>query len=99
MNNCDCSYVWVKIVIKGINTLTGVFSGVTLYNIELSGRLHDPVAIHLGKNPRFPFDSRLNGPQSRPGHWEIEKYLLPLTGVELEIQPTASLLNQIRVYG
>jgi hypothetical protein len=30
MNNCEyCSYVWVKIVIKGINNLTGVFSGVT----------------------------------------------------------------------
>jgi hypothetical protein len=28
----ECSYVWVKIVIKGINNLTGVFSGVTRYN-------------------------------------------------------------------
>jgi hypothetical protein len=28
----DYCYVWVKIVIKGINNLTGVFSGVTRYN-------------------------------------------------------------------
>jgi hypothetical protein len=35
--------------------------------MEVSGKLHAPVALSPGKNPCYPLDRRLGGPQSRSG--------------------------------
>jgi hypothetical protein len=36
----------------------------------VNGQLHTSVALPLGKNPRYPLDRRLGGPQCRSGHGE-----------------------------
>jgi hypothetical protein len=41
--------------------------------------------ILQGKNPRYPLDRRLGGPQSRSGRCGLEKNLLPLPGIEPQI--------------
>jgi len=33
--------------------------------MDVSGQLHVPAALPPGKEPRYPLDRRLNGPQSR----------------------------------
>jgi len=33
--------------------------------MEVSGQIHAPAALPRGKTPRYPFDRRLGGPQSR----------------------------------
>jgi hypothetical protein len=35
--------------------------------MEVSFQLHTPVALPLGRNPRYPLNSRLDEPQRRPG--------------------------------
>jgi hypothetical protein len=35
-----------------------------------------------GKSPQHKLDRRLGGPQSLPGHYEIEKNFLPLPGIK-----------------
>jgi hypothetical protein len=42
----------------------------------MSGQLHAPAALTPGKEPRYPLDRRLGGPQSRSGRRE-EKILVP----------------------
>jgi hypothetical protein len=34
-------------------------------HMDVTGTLHAPVALPTGKNPRYPLDRRLGGPQSR----------------------------------
>jgi hypothetical protein len=41
--------------------------------MEVSGQLHAPAALPPGKNPWYPFDRRLGGPQSRSGRGGEEK--------------------------
>jgi hypothetical protein len=41
----------------------------------VSGQLHAPSALPLGKSPRYPLDRRLGGPQSRSGRRGEEKIL------------------------
>jgi hypothetical protein len=41
--------------------------------MEVSGQLHAPAALSPGKEPRHPFDWRLDGRQSRFGHGGEEK--------------------------
>jgi hypothetical protein len=41
--------------------------------MEVSGQLHVPAALLLEKDPRYPLDRRLGGPQSWSGHGGEEK--------------------------
>jgi hypothetical protein len=50
--------------------LTSALDGV-------SGQLHVPAALLQGKEPHFPLDRRLGGPQSRSGRCGEEKNLTP----------------------
>jgi hypothetical protein len=48
----------------------------------VSGQRHAPAALYpRGKNPRYPLDRRLGGPQSRSGR-RGQKKNLPLSGIE-----------------
>jgi hypothetical protein len=57
----------------------------------MSGQLHALTTLPQGKNPWYPLDRRLSGPQSRSGRGGEEKNSLsPLPGLEpLIIQPVA----------
>jgi hypothetical protein len=41
-------------------------------------------ALAPGKDPRYPLDRKLGGPQSRSGHRGQSKNLLPLLGIEAD---------------
>jgi hypothetical protein len=57
--------------------------------MQVSGQLHAPAALFSAKEPRYPLDRRLGGPQSRSEHGG-EKNSQPLAGLELPIiQPAA----------
>jgi hypothetical protein len=43
--------------------------------MKVNGRLHTLVALPPGKEPRYPSDRRLGGPQSQSGHCEEEENL------------------------
>jgi hypothetical protein len=45
-----------------------------------NGQLHSPAALPPGKEPRYPLDKRLSGPQSRSRRCGEEKSSLP--GIE-----------------
>jgi hypothetical protein len=48
----------------------------------VSGQRHAPAALYpWGKNPRYPLNRRLGGPQSRSGR-RGQKKNLPLSGIE-----------------
>jgi hypothetical protein len=58
--------------------------------MNVSGQLHTPVALPLGKSPWYPFDTRVRGPRSRSGCRGGEKNSQPLPGLEPPIiQPVA----------
>jgi hypothetical protein len=48
----------------------------------VSGQLHVPVTLPLGKEPQHPSDNRLCGSHSWPGYCEVQKNLFPLTGIK-----------------
>jgi hypothetical protein len=49
----------------------------------VSGQCHVPATLYSGgKNPRYPLDTRLCGPQSWSGHRGYRKNRLPLPGIE-----------------
>jgi hypothetical protein len=77
----------------------------------VSGQRHAPAALYpRGKDPRYPLDRRLGGPQSRSGRRDWEKNPLPLSGSNLDhpiVQPvvrhytdwaTAHLKNHYSLY-
>jgi hypothetical protein len=45
--------------------------------MEVSGQLHAPGSLAQGKSPRYPFDRRLGGLQSRSGHGSGKKIPIP----------------------
>jgi hypothetical protein len=45
--------------------------------LVVSGKLHAPAALPLGKEPRYPLDRRLGGPQSQYGRCWQDKFLDP----------------------
>jgi hypothetical protein len=49
--------------------------------MEVSGHLHARPLYPQGKSPRYPFDRRLSGPQSRSGRGSEEKNSQPLPGL------------------
>jgi hypothetical protein len=58
--------------------------------MEVSGQLHASAALPPGKEPLYPLDRRLGGPQNRSGHGGEEKNSQPLPGLEHPfIQPVA----------
>jgi hypothetical protein len=50
--------------------------------MEGSGQLYAPAALPPGKEPRYPLDRRLGGPQSRSGHGGEEKNSQLPPGIE-----------------
>jgi hypothetical protein len=49
----------------------------------VSGQCHALDVLYArGKDPRYPLDRRLGGPQSQSGHRGYSKNLLPLSGIE-----------------
>jgi hypothetical protein len=50
--------------------------------MEVSGQLHAPAVLPQGKNPRYPLDRTLGGPQSRSGRGGEEKNSQPPPGIE-----------------
>jgi hypothetical protein len=56
----------------------------------MSDQLQAPAALPPGKEPRYPLDRRLSGPQSRSGRGGEEKNSQHLLGLEPPImQPVA----------
>jgi hypothetical protein len=53
--------------------------------MEVSGQLHAPAFLLPGKEPLYPLDRRLGGPQSRSGRGGVEKSSQPMPGLELPI--------------
>jgi hypothetical protein len=41
--------------------------------MDVSGQLHVPAALPPAKDPCYPLNTRLGGPQSRSGHGDEEK--------------------------
>jgi hypothetical protein len=52
--------------------------------MEVSRQLHAPTALPPGKNPRYPLDMRLGGPQSRSASGGEEKNSQPPPEIEPE---------------
>jgi len=50
--------------------------------MEVSGQLHAPAKLPLGKRPWYPLDRRLCKPQSQSGHSGKEKQSLTLPGIK-----------------
>jgi hypothetical protein len=50
--------------------------------MKANGPLLSPSLYPQGKNPLYPFDRRLGGPQNRSGRHEEEKNHLPLQIIE-----------------
>jgi hypothetical protein len=51
--------------------------------MKLNGQFCDPAALPRGKEPRYPMDRRLGGPQSRSGRSEEKNDLLCLLGYDI----------------
>jgi hypothetical protein len=62
--------------------------------MEVSGQLHAPDAFRSGKEPRYPFDGRLGGSQSRSERdGEEKKNVLLVTGSRISVvHPVAQSL-------
>jgi len=58
--------------------------------MRMSGQLHAPVVLPLGKEPRYPLNKRLSGLHNRSGCGGEGKEFLPLSGMELS-RPVHSL--------
>jgi hypothetical protein len=50
--------------------------------MDVSGQLHAPAELLPEKEPCYPVDRRLDGPQSQSGRGGEEKYSQPLSGLE-----------------
>jgi hypothetical protein len=57
--------------------------------MEVSGKLHDPAALPLAKEPRYLSDMRLDGPQTRSEGYREEKNLAFVRNRTPDIQPVA----------
>jgi hypothetical protein len=62
--------------------------------MEVSGQLHVPVALLLGKGTSYLFDRRLGGPKSQSGRGGEEKIIpAPDGNWILVVRPTAKSLQ------
>jgi hypothetical protein len=50
--------------------------------MDVSGQLHAPAALPQEKNPWYPLNRRMGGPQSRSGRGGEEKNSQPALGIE-----------------
>jgi hypothetical protein len=69
--------------------------------MEVSGQIHTPAALPPRKEPWYPLDRRLGGPQSRSGRGGEEKNSQPLPGLEPSIiQPVTQryILDDLSCY-
>jgi hypothetical protein len=76
--------------------------------MEMSDQLHAPAAYNAGKEPQYPLDRRLGGPQNQSGSCGEDENLLPLLGVELQpsspqpvdvlIEPSWLLMLYLKIY-
>jgi hypothetical protein len=57
--------------------------------MEVSGQLHDPAALPLGKEPPVPIGQAAGWPQSRPGSYGEEKTLVATRNQTPTAQPIA----------
>jgi hypothetical protein len=64
--------------------------------MEVSGQLHTPAALPPRKEPRYPSDTRLGGPQSRFGLCE-ERNLAPAGNQTPAVQPVGILTELSRL--
>jgi hypothetical protein len=55
--------------------------------MEVSGQSHIPVALNPENNTRYPLNTGLVGPQSRPRSFAEEKNLLPQPRLEPRVDP------------
>jgi hypothetical protein len=66
----------------------------------MSGQLHAPIALPLWKEPQYPMDRRLGGPQSLSGGHGEEKIVDP-TGTQTPtssvVQPVSQSLYRLRL--
>jgi hypothetical protein len=60
--------------------------------MEVSGQLQAPAALPLGKNPWYPLDRRLDGPQSRSGRGGEEK---KIPSPRWELNPRTPIVQPI----
>jgi hypothetical protein len=59
--------------------------------MKVSGQLHAPAALLLRKEPQYPLDGRLGGPQGQSGCYGEEKNLAPARNQMLAVQPITCL--------
>jgi hypothetical protein len=59
--------------------------------MKMSGQLHAPAALTLGKDTPVPLEWKLSVTQSWPGFLPEETNLLPLPGIEIMIPQTSSV--------
>jgi hypothetical protein len=72
-----------KVQVKLSLYLTKYRAMKTCLEVEGTGQLHAPVALHPEKNNlRYPLDRRLDGIQSRSRSVDDEKKYQPLPGIE-----------------
>jgi hypothetical protein len=57
--------------------------------MEVDGQLHAPIALPLGKSPRYTLDRKLSGPRSRLELYGEETNLASAGKQTLAIQPVA----------
>jgi hypothetical protein len=50
--------------------------------MDMSGQLHAPAALPPEKDPRYPLDRRVGGPQSRSGRGGEKKNSEPPPGIK-----------------
>jgi hypothetical protein len=64
--------------------------------MDVNGQLHGPAALTPGKQPLYPLDRRLGGPQNRYGRVPKKKKFLPLPEVELRLYAVDNT-NRIKI--
>jgi hypothetical protein len=68
--------------------------------MEVWGQPHAAAALFQGKEPLYPLDRRLGGPQSLCGRYGEKKNFFPLPGIELPtVQPVAHRYTDLSYAG
>jgi hypothetical protein len=59
--------------------------------MEVSGQIHAPTALLPGREPQYPLDRRLGGPQSWSGRDNEDRLSLPLPWIDPRLSNLAEL--------
>jgi hypothetical protein len=65
--------------------------------MELSGQLHAPAALPPGKEPWYPLDKRLGGPQSPSGRFLRRKFLVTFSESACRIAINKNDLSALKI--